>query len=239
MPAPAATPELCSDGTQLMQHLTSLTANCCPQGHTGLGCEHLSSSCSARCKTVFVPFMRNCAAALPIDLRTEFTRLLHACGGYTIPIQDCIGASLPTKAWKAVSTDIFRAHGSCPRDSYPTGDGFCSVLKGHCVDQGGGSINNKNRLSVSTQAECQRYCTAEAACIGYEYRKATSLLPSMCRVFGLGVDTDAAFPWHGEYHPSASIVLLRYIMGCNFACRIVCRPSPYDSAVSQQMRRTA
>ena len=32
---------------------------------------------------------------------------------------------------------------------------------------------------------------------------------------------------------------LRYIMGCNFACRIVCRPSPYDSAVSQQMRRTA
>eukprot|EP01047_Picozoa_sp_COSAG01_P035335 COSAG01_NODE_2705_length_7221_cov_80.513760_2_plen_225_part_00 len=32
---------------------------------------------------------------------------------------------------------------------------------------------------------------------------------------------------------------LRYSIGCNFACRIVCRPSPYDSAVSQQMRQTA
>jgi hypothetical protein len=77
---PAPTPRLCNDNkTTYTEALDLVSTNCCSGPNDCASGRHLPSSCSASCRSIFVPFMTHCAALLPPQLQTNFTQFLPSC----------------------------------------------------------------------------------------------------------------------------------------------------------------
>eukprot|EP01047_Picozoa_sp_COSAG01_P046306 COSAG01_NODE_4336_length_5125_cov_64.626542_1_plen_388_part_00 len=116
-PEPAATPVLCTDGTDYTQALQAVSDSCCPGPRR---CEHLPSSCSASCRLRFVPFMTQCAAQLPRQDLTEFRQFLPLCTAPPPPAPMlCSGGRQLVAALQQVSSDC------CP-------NGNCVQLPSSC-----------------------------------------------------------------------------------------------------------
>jgi hypothetical protein len=73
-PEPVSLP--CVD-TQFNAALSEVSAKCCSLA--GIDCTHLPSTCTASCRSAFVPFMNNCASQLTSELLPEFVQFLHLC----------------------------------------------------------------------------------------------------------------------------------------------------------------
>jgi hypothetical protein len=73
------------------------------------------------------------------------------------------------------------------------GDRYCSDLVGVCRGPGGSGdyVNGKYKGGVASRADCQAFCDAAPACVGYTYWASDRY----CIVNGPGLDTDLAGGW--------------------------------------------
>jgi hypothetical protein len=80
---------------------------------------------------------------------------------------------------------------------------YCSDLVGECLGPGGSGdyVNGKYKGGVATRSDCQAFCDAAPACVGYAYYASAE----GCDVYGPGLDTDLGGGWHAETRPTTTI----------------------------------
>ena len=84
-----------------------------------------------------------------------------------------------------------------------TGTCTCTCSNGPA----GCHVNGKYQYAVLTEATCTAACTADDACVGYEYTpaEAAGAVAHVCYVYGPGVAQGAVSPWHGDPQPCTTI----------------------------------
>jgi hypothetical protein len=85
---------------------------------------------------------------------------------------------------------------------------YCPELVGVCRglhDDGHGSdrVNGKRQRGVATRADCQAFCDATMACVGYTYFARTGT--TACNLYGPGLDHDLGGSWTASTNPTTTI----------------------------------
>jgi hypothetical protein len=126
-----------------------------------------------------------------------------SCGAHG----SCQGGSCSCVAgWGGARCEVAAAPLGCPAGATAApGARYCSDLVGWCRGPGGSSdwVNNKGKDYVSTRADCQAFCDAAPACVGYDYSHA--VWGGRCHVFGPGLDTNVGAGWYAHPSPATTI----------------------------------
>lgn len=110
------------------------------------------------------------------------------------------------RGWNGTACGV----GHCPLGAAlaVAGGRYCGSMEGACFGPGGSSqdVNRKIRDHVISRQQCEEYCDAEAACVGYAYwARSPRLDGEQCALYGPGMAQGAESPWSGEPHNTTTI----------------------------------
>ena len=127
------------------------------------------------------------------------------------------GACECAAGWSGPACQWQDSDHSCPRGADPPtpGSRYCGPMIGvkapGCVGPEASKageyhgqeykdpINGKSRRGVATRTDCQAFCDAAPACVGYWY------ISQQCNVFGAGLDRDISAGWTALTYPAITI----------------------------------